>query len=976
MSNAIRQGGGYGRRRFRLPVLLSALLVLGFSLTGSLPGARVWAAAEQVQEDSQNGDDEFLSAVDRNSYYYYIQEFADAVRPDREIQVQLEQFTLSQAGIAHLEELDGQTGLLFGDTAGSASWTVQVPETGLYNLELSYSALPDSAEQISIGILVDGELPYTEANACVLHRRYSNEGIRTDQQGNGLRPLTQQSSQWERIFLSDQTGVVGELSFYLEKGEHTLSIASSGVRFAVRELQLGQKPYLPSYQEYRGIHGNGGAEEEGELSGILEIFQAEEYLYQSDTTLFPSYDRSDPLVEPYDYDAVPLNVGGGVNWAQPGQWISWEIEAPADGFYQLAVKYKQDYLQGLFSSRRIRIDGEVPFVELDAVPFTYGDQWEMKVLGDVAPYEIYLTEGKHVLTMENVVGELGDTIGVLQSCVQDLNDLYLSIMMITGSDPDPFRDYYLDRRIPGIAQRFQENAQLLFDEAERLIAITGKRGSESVLLEDTAYQLVSYAEDIESLTASSRLEKFKSNITSLSTKMSSLQEQALDIDYFVLFTQDMELPAASTGFWGGLKHSVLSFLASFKNREVQLEEDVPSVRAWVLTGRDQLQVVNDMVTDQFTPETGIQVELELASSASILQAVASGEGPDVALNIEGTLPVNYAQRGALLELSQLEGFQELKSQYFDGAFNAYMLDGKTYAIPAEQSFYMMFVRTDIFQKLGITVPRTWDELRDVAPVIQRNNLEIGMGDIYTTLLYQMGGQLYNEEQTEILFADQLSVEAFQTFTEFYTDYSFPLTYDFENRFNSGEMPLGIASYTAYNKLTYFFPGIKGMWEMYPLPGTMKEDGTISNLQATGGEQVSLVQAPASATASVIFSKAKDCDAAWSFLRWWGEGTTQGRYGTDLESVMGPAARYATANLEAFRQIPWNASEREKLSGQMAQLRVLPILPGNYYVTRGITNSFRGVMYDGENVRELLVKWEDIINDELDRKWQEYYRNNT
>lgn len=142
--------------------------------------------------------------------------------------------------------MDGQTGLLFGDTAGSASWTVQVPETGLYNLELSYYALPDSAEQISIGILVDGELPYTEANACVLHRRYSNEGIRTDQQGNGLRPLTQQSSQWERIFLSDQTGVVGELSFYLEKGEHTLSIASSGVRFAVRELQLGQKPYLPA----------------------------------------------------------------------------------------------------------------------------------------------------------------------------------------------------------------------------------------------------------------------------------------------------------------------------------------------------------------------------------------------------------------------------------------------------------------------------------------------------------------------------------------------------------------------------------------------------------------------------------------------------------------------------------------------------------------------------------------------------------
>ena len=60
---------------------------------------------------------------------------------------------------------------------------------------------------------------------------------------------------------------------------------------------------------------------------------------------------------------------------------------------------------------------------------------------------------------------------------------------------------------------------------------------------------------------------------------------------------------------------------------------------------------------------------------------------------------------------------------------------------------------------------------------------------------------------------------------------------------------------------------------------------------------------------------------------------------------------------------------------MEQLEVLPILPGNYYVTRGITNSFRDVVYDRTNVRELLVKWEEIINEELARKWAEYYRNN-
>lgn len=48
-------------------------------------------------------------------------------------------------------------------------------------------------------------------------------------------------------------------------------------------------------------------------------------------------------------------------------------------------------------------------------------------------------------------------------------------------------------------------------------------------------------------------------------------------------------------------------------------------------------------------------------------------------------------------------------------------------------------------------------------------------------------------------------------TRFYTDYSFPLTYDFYNRFRTGEMPLGLAPYSMYNTLSALAPELDGLW---------------------------------------------------------------------------------------------------------------------------------------------------------------------
>lgn len=41
----------------------------------------------------------------------------------------------------------------------------------------------------------------------------------------------------------------------------------------------------------------------------------------------------------------------GQNWSEPGQWIEWTIDVPADGYYELHFRYRQDGVKGLPTNR-------------------------------------------------------------------------------------------------------------------------------------------------------------------------------------------------------------------------------------------------------------------------------------------------------------------------------------------------------------------------------------------------------------------------------------------------------------------------------------------------------------------------------------------------------------------------------------------------------------------------------------------------
>ena len=299
----------------------------------------------------------------------------------------------------------------------------------------------------------------------------------------------------------------------------------------------------------------------------------------------------------------------------------------------------------------------------------------------------------------------------------------------------------------------------------------------------------------------------------------------------------------------------------------------------------------------------------------------------------------------------------------------YEYNGGVYGLPISQTFPMMFYRTDILTELGYTSPpETWTELIDMLPALQRNYMSVGLilppqdispateaGHTYAMLLLQKGGNYYNDDLTESVLDSVEAVQSFEEWTDFYTKYSFVQTYDAFSRFRTGEYPIVMADYTFYNQLTAASPDIKGLWEFCQVPGTVREDGTISHAANSTG------------TGAVIFKKAENKENAWQFIKWFTEADTQAHYGAQIEGLLGTMGRFDTANVEALSRLSWSEGELKRLYDQQAELVEIPVLPSSYAVTRNIMNAFRETVNNMENPRDTLIWYNRDINEEIARK---------
>jgi ABC-type glycerol-3-phosphate transport system substrate-binding protein len=375
-----------------------------------------------------------------------------------------------------------------------------------------------------------------------------------------------------------------------------------------------------------------------------------------------------------------------------------------------------------------------------------------------------------------------------------------------------------------------------------------------------------------------------------------------------------------------------------------------------------------MIDNDFTSQSGIKVNLKLVDAATLLNAVIAGKGPDVALSVGQGEPVNYALRGAAEDLTQFEDYKEVFNNFYPSSYEPYRFNGGIYAVPETQTYDVMFYRKDILDELGVKVPQTWQELIEILPVIQQNNMTIAMPSVEKSdltgiysMLYQNGGSLYDESHKKTLIDSESGVKAFQTYTKFFTNYGLPVVYDFVNRFRSGEMPLGIQDYSTYNTLVVFAPEIRGLWDFTLVPGTLKSDGTIDRSCPSGG------------ICSLMLKQSDEAKkkSSWEFLKWWAKTDTQVNFGREMESVLGSSARYAAANREAFEQLSWSHEQIEALKEQRECTIGIPEIAGGYYTSRHVSNAVRKIVNQHEDPREAVLDYAITINKEIEKKRIEF-----
>lgn len=741
-------------------------------------------------------------------------------------------------------------------------------------------------------------------------------------------------------------------------------------------IKLYQVEEIPTYKEVAASYDNLDVDIEGKFIKI----QGEDAVLKSSPTLYPINDRSSPVTEPYHVSKIRMNSIGGYNWRWPGQWITWEVDIPEDGLYKIGIKFKQNMLRGVYSTRKLYIDGKVPFKEMEKIPFYYNNKWDMHVLGgEEEPYFFYLTKGKHEITLEVTLGDLAPLIRTVENSVLELNRAYRQIIMITGASPDPYRDYELEKKIPGLLDTFKEQSEILSRVLNRLVEVTGEKSDKTAILNTMVVQLEDFIDRPE--TIQRRLDTFKTNVGALGTWILTVREQPLEIDYIVVASPEQKMPEPDVGFIKKATHEVRSFFYSFIEDyntigNVAEDEDDVEITVWIGTGRDQAQVMKQMIDDTFTPLTGIYVKLQLVDMNSLLPATLAGQGPDVAMQIQNNIPVNYAMRNAVVDLTEFPDFDEVANRFRESALLPYRYDGGVYALPEHQIFSMMFYRKDIFEELELKVPETWEEFYEIIPELQKNHMEVALplaqdpqnpGDVqnlipnqtFVMMLYQNDGELYAEYGKKSALDSPVSMEIFKDWTSLYTNYKLPLKFDFLNRFRTGEMPIGIADYTFYNTLAVAAPEIRGLWEFVPVPGTIQEDGTIRREVSSTG------------TAVVIMEQAKNKEASWEFLKWWTSKETQVRFGREMESLMGAAARYPTANIEALEELPWPVKDYQRIEEQWQWVRGVPEVPGGYFTGRHLDNAFREVINNGTNPREALTDYVVYINDEIRAKRKEF-----
>ena len=955
---------------------VTAILLAVCATMSSVPVSAAELLDEPISQQFGGGNDNQVQLLSDYPSYDEYQQGLQRNYCSKQIQVKIDvaDIVATNASMV-LETLDGKNATKWTDAVPQLTWTFDIAESGLYSFALEYYLDGQNAYVAKRNLLVDGQVLFEEANGMSFRKRYVEENQdRVNSYGDELRGDTVPINEWQTFQFIDTSGIC-EVPFevYLEQGTHQVTLVYEEKDMYIGAFSIYAAQELKTYDEIQKEYKQNNYDV---VTGENLSFEAEdEIAWTNDVTIRREH-SSDVTVTPYHETTRYLNVYGGSRWDTGEQTIAWRITVPKSGLYKIGLRAMANMTDGLPAYRQIAIDGKVPFQEMLSYKFAYGSSYTTYELQqpDGEAYLFYLEAGEHTLDITVKQGEMSSVIASIEEDMLLLSEMQLEIKKLTGSEIDPNYDYLFFKNIPELKEQFKTLITSLEEKIQYVQECAEGNPSVASSMRSILAQMNDMVE--EPFTIAKNYADLGNAQTTLGTWYTSLLVTGMQVDKIYVTSPEIEMENMRHSFlkmlWANICSLWVSFTRSYNSISGSIDESVEvtdEIDVWIARGTEWAQAIKDLSDKYFTPETGILVniktvpasQLNSGSANVLLLSITSGKQPDVALAVTQNSPVEFAIRDAVVDLSQFDDYEETVKRFYSESLVPYQYQGGTYALPETMDFHVLFYRKDIVAELGIAIPDTREELySETLPALYNEGYSFYYPREDTQFILQHGGSYYTEDGLKSALDTPEAYQAMKEETELYTQYAIPVTANFYNRFRTGDMPMGIGTFTTYLQLLTAAPEISGMWGIAPMPGLEKEDGTIDRASSSFA-----------ALGDVILANTGKEKQSWEFLKWWSSVEAQEAFCREVEASLGPEARMNTANIEAFHSLAWKKEDLEVIQLMMEADREMPNVVGGYYTTRHLTNAWNKVVINGENLRDALEEAVLEINKELRMKQEEY-----
>ncbi len=857
--------------------------------------------------------------------------------------------------------------------------TIDVPQTAQYYVKFDYLSYDDSILPIELSFQVNGDYPFYETRRLSFETTWVTKAEQSiDRYGNEIISIPDKLIQWESKYLMDASyRQASPLKVELQEGINEITLSVSEGSALIGNLYLEPVTQVEEYTQSEVATG----------SELITI-QAEDFTYRNDSSI-RAVAEFEPDVSPYEVTETLLNAIDADSFKTAGQRVTYEFEVEKDGYYYIAANYRQGEKSDFPVFMDVAIDGVIPNTKFQSYPFDYTTTYKNETLAtEDGNLSVYLEKGTHTLSMTISNDNVKDLLEAIDRIMNGVNDLSLEITKVAGTNKDKYRDLDIIKYIPDVQERLIAYADELDALRESMLVYNTEVESIAAFssMSVASEQLKSLAEEPNELTY--RVAELATSMNSVNKNLANaidvINKNKIAFDRIYIFQEDSEIPSKV----GIFKSTVLSFqrfVASFVDQAYSTSNvDEAHLQIWVNRSRQYLEIMQKMIDEDFTAKTGIEVDLSIMPDQNkLVLANASGDAPDIATGINYAIPFELGVRGATVDLTQFEDFQEIANRYQAGLHIPATIDEGIYAMPETMNFWVLFYRTDILDKLNLEVPNTIDDVVAMLPELQMRGLNffyptaqmLVMRNFHgtTPLIFQNGGSLYSEYAGDTELNSDASVEALTTLTELFTIYNLPVDIpNFYQHFRNGDLPIGIADYATYNLLVNAAPEIANSWSVSLVPGTEQEDGTISRTTSGGAESTVMFKSEEGETVTLTNGNTMSREeAAWEFMKWWSSTETQTEYGQTLQISYGEEYIWATANLEAFMELPWDTEDKTIIAEQSTNVVEAPRILGTYMLERELSNCFNDVVVNGKNLRSRVDAAVKIIDRETERKLEEF-----